>query len=374
MVNRMRSNPRLAIVLPNMKPGGAERNRLLLANSLVERGVRVDLVLRESVGQLLEELDPRVRIVELKAKKVRNAVLPLCAYFRRERPQAALVAMWPLSVAAVAAKLLAFRSIRLVVSEHTTLSRSPVLGVGLRRLASRLSIGLMYRLADAVVAVSHGVARDLIALSLPSIRQPVVVYNEARFAGGVYPASPGEPKKEHPRARFICVGSLKPAKDHETLLRAFAIVEREMDAELLLVGDGPERARIESLADELGVRGRISLLGYRSDVGDLVAGSDVLVLSSRWEGFPNVLVEALSLGVQVVSTDCHSGPSEILDGGRYGRLVPVGDDSALAHAMLQSIAAPFDRKELIRSVERFSREAFINGYLGVLAMPATGGK
>lgn len=360
--------PRVAIVLPNMKPGGAERNRLLLANSLVERSIDVDLVLRMAVGELLSELDPRVRVVDLKAKQVRGALVPLWSYFRRERPDAALVAMWPLTVVAAVARAFSLVRMRFVVSEHTTLSRSPVIGPGIKRLLTRVSLGVFYRLADDVIAVSRGVGDDLAAFAIPALPSPRVVYNEARFAGrGMGPIGAGLDGAPGV-STFICVGSLKPAKDHQTLLQAFSLVRKQIESRLVIVGDGPERPNIERGIEGLGISGSVELLGYRGDVGDLIGASDTLVLSSKWEGFPNVLVEALSLGTQVVSTDCFSGPSEILENGQFGRLVPVGDAKALATAMMESIDSPMDRASLMASVARFSKEAFVGGYLEALAL------
>jgi glycosyltransferase involved in cell wall biosynthesis len=228
---------------------------------------------------------------------------------------------------------------------------------------------LGYSLADAVVAVSFGVRDDLTELSgLPASRY-CVVHN---------PVPPPEPDPDAADeallrwwgdggcARIIAIGSLKPAKDYPTLLRAFAVASRKQAVRLLIVGEGPLRGEIEALIELLGLSDRVRLPGHVPNPYVWLNHADQFVLSSAWEGFGNVIVEAMHCGVPVVSTDCRSGPREILDDGKYGRLVPVGDVDALARAMLDSLTEYHDPAMLRARAHQFSVAQAADDYLALL--------
>jgi len=173
----------------------------------------------------------------------------------------------------------------------------------------------------------------------------------------------------------LSVGTLKRAKDYPTLLRAFAALPRSLHAKLTILGEGGLRSQLEAQVAELGLEGRVAMPGFVLDPYPWFRTADLLVLSSESEGFGNVLVEALECGVPVVSTNCPGGPREILEGGRHGRLVPVGDSQALADAMAATLTAPVDRERLIARARDFSAERIAEQYLETLfpheAIPAT---
>ena len=159
------------------------------------------------------------------------------------------------------------------------------------------------------------------------------------------------------------MGTLKEQKDHRTLIRAFARLSRDFNAKLTILGEGPLRAGLESLIAELGLQSRVSMPGFVVDPYPWLRSADLFVLSSQYEGFGNVIVEALECGVPVVSTDCPSGPAEILENGRYGRLVPVDDVVALATAMSASLAELHDREKLMKRATAFSVRNISDQYL-----------
>jgi glycosyltransferase involved in cell wall biosynthesis len=366
---------RISLILPSLSMGGAEKNRVKLANMLVGKGHDVDLVVRNASGPLAEDVDGRVAVIDLQAPRVRSAVLPLFRYMRERRPDVVLAAMWPLTVVSTCVVRLSRVGARLVVSEHTTLSKTPYAAGRIRGLLLRLSVGVFYRLADAVVAVSDGVASDLCEVSLPRLPRSrvAVVYNSAgRFVHGApLVRAVGTAAAVHGHeVRFVAVGNLKPAKDYATMLRAFKSVSERRLASLRIVGSGPLDAELEQLAEALGVSRSVSFLGFQNDPDHIISDSDILVLSSRWEGFPNVLVEALRLGKQVVSTNCRSGPGEILAGGRYGWLSPVSDVEALARNMHAAATSPIEVTTLLEGAARFSDSAFLDGYLAALRGPS----
>jgi glycosyltransferase involved in cell wall biosynthesis len=223
-----------------------------------------------------------------------------------------------------------------------------------------------YPRADAIVAVSRGVADDLARFAgLPRdvIR---VIYNPV--VGADLPRMAGEPV-DHPWFRpgelpvILGAGRLSRQKDFPTLIRAFAEVRRARPARLVILGDGAQRAELEALVRTLGLADAVALPGFTSNPYAHMARAAVFVLSSRFEGFPNVLVEALAVGTPVVATDCPSGPAEILERGRHGRLVPVGQADALARALLATLDAPGDPAGRRRRAADFSADASVSTYL-----------
>jgi glycosyltransferase involved in cell wall biosynthesis len=358
----------IAFYLPTLTGGGAERVIVNLARGIHERGLPVDLVVARTEGELVDQVPDGVRLVDLGGRRVLRSLGALAGYLRRERPRALIASMSHANVVAIWAGRLAGQGTRVIATVHNTMSQStPDQG----RLAATLWPRLLrtfYPWADAVVAVSRGAADDL-ARSVGVPRERVhVVYNPV-----ITPATWAQAQRapEHPwfvpggPPVVLGVGRLTRQKDFATLLRAFADVRRCRTARLLILGEGEERSRLETLAAELGISDDVSLPGFRDDAVSCMAGSALFVLSSAWEGLPTVLIEALATGTPVVSTDCPSGPREILQEGRLGALVPVGDASALAAAMLASLERP-RRGVPPDSLAPFTMEAAVNHYLSLI--------
>ena len=164
----------------------------------------------------------------------------------------------------------------------------------------------------------------------------------------------------------IAAGKLKPQKDFETLLRAFALVQAKRNARLIILGRGPKKQALRELATELGISDCFQLPGHVRNPYAYFSRAAVFVLSSAWEGLPNVLIEAMACGCSVVSTDCPSGPFEILEEGAVGRLVPVGDATAMAKAIIESLDNPTRKDVLLARARAFSYEEAISAYESVL--------
>ena len=352
---------RLAIVLPDLRPGGAEKLRLALAREWTSAGIGVDFVLRREQGALLDELPAVARVVNLGAKRVRHMIPGLFRYLRTERPDALLAAMWPLTVVApLVARLAGYRG-PVLISEHAPQSLAYSARGRVHGLLMRLSMRLIYPLADARVAVSSGVADDMARLSGMRRDAFEVIHNPAATGRVLDRGGWGLPIPAADAPMILTVGTLKPVKRHDLLIRAFARLPQR-DARLCIVGEGPERARLEALAGELGVADRIMLPGYQPDPSPWYAHADLFVLTSAYEGFGNVIVEALEQGTPVVSTDCPFGPREILEDGKYGTLVPMGDADALTAAMAEALSRPHDRSALRRRASEFSVERAAAAY------------
>jgi glycosyltransferase involved in cell wall biosynthesis len=357
----------ISIVLPNLQGGGAERVAVHLANYWLVQDLHVEFILMERRGELLDLIDPRIPILDLKALRIRDFILPLRSYFLRRRPSCTLAGLWPLTSAAILAWQLAGRPGSLFVQDHTHLSSACIKELNLSPIYLRCLLRSTYPLATGLMAVSEGVKQDLCRLGGFASDRVQVIYNPV-VRGESSPASvEAKPRSEFFGDSFsyhiLAVGSFKVQKNFPLLLRAFAKLPVHLNASLVILGDGALRSELEALVHELNVDKRVFLPGFVLDPAPWYRAADLFVLSSSWEGFANVIAEALDFGLPIVSTDCLSGPAEILDNGRYGRLVPVGDVTALAVAMQASLLNSHDHEALRRRAQDFAVSRIADQYL-----------
>jgi glycosyltransferase involved in cell wall biosynthesis len=371
-VPEARPDGRIAVFTATMGSGGAERSMVRLAAGLASTGRPTDLVLGcRADDAYADELPDTVRVVRLDARRALLSLPRLVRYLRRERPVAMVSSLDYMNVIAVTARRLARVDTRLVVNEQNTLSMQTGQSRQLRQRLLPAFVRHTYPRADGIAAVSAGVADDLEALiglprrSVRVINNPVIVPELSEMVA--QPCDHPWLAGDHPPV-LLAVGRLSPQKDFECLLRAFATVRASTDARLLILGEGPERPRLESLIAELGLSADVDLPGWVGNPFPYMARADLFVLSSRWEGLPTVLIEALFCGLRIVATDCPSGPREILDGGRFGSLVPVGDPGALAAAILDALhdGGPAPSRE---TWQRYGQQTVTDQYLDALAVP-----
>ncbi len=400
---------KIALLLPSLAAGGVGRCVLHLAAGFAEAGYAVDLVLCKAEGPYLASvpaginvvalereasLAARARLLQLYPRRAgalaRPALLAwrpspvqpyladLARYLDRARPEVLLAAKTPTNLLALWARRLSTAATRVVVAEHTLLSKSIAQTRKWRWRYIAPVVSRSYAEADAIVCVSEGVADDLARTArLPRSRM-------ARIYNPVVPpelASLTAQTPPHPWLEscagppvVLAAGRLVPEKNFPLLLRSFARVRAERPARLIVLGEGRERARLEALVAELGIGASVALAGHVANPYAAYARASLFVLSSDWEGLSMVLIEALACGCPVVSTDCPSGPAEILLRGRYGKLVPVGDVEALASAMARTLDEPLPAEKLRRRAEDFSRERSVRDYLALLErirQPAT---
>lgn len=348
---------RLAIFRRNLTGGGSERVIVNLANYFAQSGLKVDLVLSRAEGSLLQQVYEQVRVIDLKGsaldqKRFLKLKLPtsfqsttslpnLINYLRQERPTSLLTACHFSNEIGILAKHLARVPSRVVVSEHTHLSREVQ---QVEQSSSRLvplTARLFYPWANGITAVSEGVAQDLAKLAKIPLERIQVIYNPIveptllkKAREPVYHPwfAPGEPPV------ILGVGRFVKQKDFPNLIRAFEKIQQVRPARLMILGDGREAKNLKALVSELGLENQVSFPCFMQNPYAYMAKSAVFALSSTWEGFGNVLVEAMAAGTPIVSTDCESGPAEVLDNGKYGELVPVGDSDALAAAILKVLS------------------------------------
>jgi len=332
--------PKVALFLPNFASGGAERVTLNLAKELNDHGFCAELVVASSDGPFASKVDPSVKVTDLASGRVFKSIGPLSHYLRTERPAALLAAMNHANMAALIANRLSRTKTRLVVSIHNNYSEDMKNVGGAQRLVFTKAIKALYRSASAIVAVSEGVADDFAAVTKIPRQRIQVIYNPT-----VTPEILAKSKEEpaHPWFKdstpvVLAVGRLSPQKDFPNLLRAFALVRKQRAARLIIYGEGPEKEQLEAMRTELGLVADTDFAGFTDNPYSAMRKSAVFAMSSSHEGLPGALIEALASGAKaIVSTDCPSGPNEILEGGKHGALVPVGDSEALAKAIIAGL-------------------------------------
>lgn len=364
---------RLAVILPSMAGGGMERVQVNLIREWVQRGIDVDLVVSRFQGPLCEEVPETVRVFEV--ARFHSTVFPfgLHRYLRTRRPSHILSAANDINAVTLLVARGMGENIQTVISVHGHLSRELAQAKGMKRLKARAvkwTLGRVIHLARGVVAVSKGVADDL-KLHFPFRENQLhVIHNPV-----ITPATRQrlkEPLKNSPVPNgtpwMLYAGRFVPAKGLDVLMDAFELMADRTSAHLVLMGDGPIKSAIAGRAAANGLGERIHLVDFQLNPLPWMREAEVLVLSSRHEGLGNVLIEALACGTQIVATDCPAGPAEILDGGRYGQLVPVEDTEALAKALLRSLDRHFyvAPARLQERAALFSSEQAATLYLAVL--------
>jgi glycosyltransferase involved in cell wall biosynthesis len=364
---------------PHFRDGGVERGMVLLTREFRTLGVRSEVATFGTVGHFAGVADAPP-FVDLGARRALTSLFPLARHLRRTRPDWVVSAQNFANVIAVLANILAGRPSKVLVTERNAVSRERVLyagRLGMGKLKSRILLRVMrwiYPLADRVAANSADGAKDLADTIGMPLSRVKVLYNPT-FDPRIL--EEGQAETSHPFFRLsaesqrvpvvIAVGRLAPQKDFATLIRAFALVRARRACHLLILGEGPDRPALEALAQDLGVAADVSLPGFSVNPHADVRRADLFVLSSLFEGLPNALIEAVALGVPCVSTDCLSGPREILLDGRGGPLVPVGDPERLAAAMLESLENPERARALLSNARsglyRFDSRTAAKAYL-----------
>ncbi|AFZ00160.1 glycosyltransferase [Calothrix sp. PCC 6303] len=358
---------KIATFIPNLHGGGAEKIVINLLKGMLKTNVSLDLVLINADGPYLSQIPDKVRVINLAAGRSLKSILPLSNYLRKHKPDAIISHLSEANLATVLAKKISRTESKVILVEHNTLSASKS-----KLIRARFFTPLMRKLypyADTIVGVSQGVSQDLecqLNLSKGKVRtiyNPIVDFDLINKA---------KSSLDHPWFRkgsppvFLAVGRLTEQKDFMNLIQAFALLRKQRHARLLILGEGEKRSELEELINKLGVREDVSLPGFVDNPYAYMSRANGYVLSSRWEGLPTVLIEAMACGCPVIATDCPSGPSEILEAGKYGSLVPVGDPRALSSAMSDLLESPLNRDILKQKILDFSIEQGTNKYLKLL--------
>jgi glycosyltransferase involved in cell wall biosynthesis len=332
--------PKVCLFLPSLDGGGAERVFVQLANEFAALGLRVHLVLAAARGPYLEDVAEGVRIVDLAAGGVMRSLPKLVSHLRSERPNALLSALDHANIIALLACRMSRTGTRCVISMRSVPSAVYREERFARRWLAPMLMRRFYRLADRIIANSHAVASDLIGNFCVPAEKVSVIYNPldldsiSRLSREAV-ESPWLSLNSSPL--ILAVGRLDVLKDFPTLIRAFSIVRSNRSCRLAILGEGAGRRDLEDLVDQLQLRKDVYLPGFIDNPFAWMRAANVVVSSSLTEGCPNAVMQALACGTAVVSTDSVGGCSEILEGGRWGRLVPVKDSQAMANSILAAI-------------------------------------
>jgi glycosyltransferase involved in cell wall biosynthesis len=365
---------RIALFVPTLGGGGAERVVVTLGAAFVELGHAVDLVLISASGPYFGELHTAIRVVDLGSARALRSLAPLMRYLRRAQPDLMFSTLGQANVVAILARALASPRTKLAVRETITLSAfARNMDSTKEKFLNRL-LPHAYKRADVVIAPSHGVAADLRQLMgdharIATIPNPI----DARAIHRLAQQDPSHPWCQPGREPLIvAVGRLTAQKDLPTLIAAFALVRAKRPVRLLILGEGEEKASLQRMIDERGLREHAQLAGFATNPFSFMQRAAAYVLSSRFEGLPNALLQALAVGAPVIATDCPSGPREILDDGRWGRLVPIGDPQAMADAILATLETRPERIQLELFEERYGAAKCARQYLAALQQPQSG--
>jgi len=330
----------IALFLPSLAGGGAERVMVILANALLQKGLSVDLVLVKAEGPYLKEVFPEVEVVNLNASSTIFSLRSLTEYLRKNKPQVIFSTLEHANVVALWAKLLSGNKVKCIIRLPSTITAAAHNAKSFRARSIPWLLKCFARCADAVIAVSHASAQDLATLLCISSTKIHVIYNpvisDELFEKAKEPLEHSWFAPNQPPV-ILGVGRLSKAKDFSTLIRAFALVRKEKPAKLMILGEGEERKDLEKLITKLGIGKDVTLPGFIENPYSYMKHAAVFVLSSRWEGLPNALIQATALEVPVVATNCPGGVAEIVEETKWGRLVPVQNVEKLYIALVECI-------------------------------------
>ena len=347
--------------------GGAERVFVELANDIAALGIHVDIVLAAASGPYLSEVSNQVRIIDLNVSRVLMALIPLRRYLLDRKPTVLMSGLDHANIVACLASWTAHRRCRCIVSLRSMPSALYRETKSAASWVIQKAAKFAYQFADGVIVNSRAAADEAARLLNIQNDKISVIYNPLNLTriAELSAETPNSPWGQYDVPIILGVGRLDILKDFETLIRAFSIVRSRRACRLVILGEGPQRTNCERLIDELGIRGDSYLPGFVGNPFSWMRNAAVVVSSSRSEGCPNAVLQALACGTAVVSTNCYGGSAEVLEQGRWGRLVSVGSPEEMAEAIdltLQEDGYPDGRKR----AEDFSNKVIVPKFLEIL--------
>jgi glycosyltransferase involved in cell wall biosynthesis len=357
----------LMFIMRRFSGGGVQRQTVSLIAEMMRQGERPSLLVLDGRGPIRTQVPDGCEVVDLGCPDLNRAMLPLARELRRRRPRVVISTHRPVNWRLVLLRLLLHQPQHLILTERNPLHSARSRYAGLRVKAQPIWIHFLYPFASRLVAVSRDVAESL--HSIARLRMDVAVipngidlasaWRQAEEAGA-------HPWIHEPDCELVLgIGRLTTQKDFHTLLRAFARLPGRL-SRLIILGEGPDRGALQALSRELGIGERVALPGFVLNPFPFLKRCDVFVSSSRWEGFGNVILEAMACGAPIVATDCPGGPHEILKDGVFGALVPVADVEAMAHAIQQALDVPPDRERIAAAAGDHSIQKTARQYIELI--------
>ena len=351
------SNYSVAFVLSSLKFGGGERVALNLAHAFKDRGLQVSILLMSYEGEFLNEACSHFNVVDLCCDRTWKLPVKLAAYLRREQPDALISSFWKLNLSACLARML-YPKVRLLLWEHappSTIKDSPL-------WLYSLSATLLYPACTKIIAVSTEVYNNIAHVTVGLRSKLQVIFNPIP----VSPKTDISIRANGSSHRIIWVGRMDDGKNPYLMLEAFARLPKEQEYFLDFVGDGPVRLSLENRTRVLGLQSRVRFLGFQTNPYAWMAESDLLVLTSEYEGLPSVLIEALHCGISVISTNCGGGIHDILLDNQYGTIIPKGNSSILSEAIVDILKKPYEPEKQRDGGRRFLPSLIAEQFLEVL--------
>lgn len=361
----------LAIVVSFSGNGGVEKMMVNLINQLASYAeLKIDLLLIRDSSDFLRLLSPEVKQIKLGSRHSATSIFPIRRYLLNNHPDAILVAKERAGKSVLIARYLAGNRSRVVLRLGTNLATAMQGKSWLARFFRFKSIRFFYQYFSAIVAVSQGVAQDTHRISgvamdkIHVIRNPVIT-EKLLTLSLIPPTHHWLVEKKYPV--ILGIGRLTRQKGFDTLIRAFALINQTIPSRLIILGEGNLRQQLLDLAQQLGVGDRVDFPGFSDNPYSYLRAADLFILSSRWEGSPNALTEAMALGTQVVSTNCPSGPSELLQQGDIAPLVAVDAAEDLAQAAIRTLQNPVDKDRIKAAVADYHPAIAAKAYLRLLS-------
>lgn len=348
-------------IIPDLRCGGAEKVFINLANTF-SNNYSIKFILLETKGELIDELNENIEIISLDVNRMRFSIFKLIKILKNVRNSYVISAMWPLNCIVMISSIFSSKTNKFFLTEHVNLSRSIGIDFYSNKLVLFLTVSLTYLLANKIICVSDGVRKDLEKFYIFKKTKLVTIYNPIINK----PLIKDEKNVRNSKINILSVGTLKTQKDHNTLLKAFSLLKNKSNFHLNIVGDGPLKNQLIKLSINLNIEKHITFHGFKKNTNQFYQNNDIFILSSIYEGFGNVLVEALSFGLQIISTNCQNGPSEILSNGKYGILVPIKKPQKITDAIYNIQNNKFDQKSLKLRSEDFQIDLIANEYLNIM--------
>jgi glycosyltransferase involved in cell wall biosynthesis len=345
--------------------GGAEQVFLSVARALkIKSNIEIVFVVDNMVGKnVTVAQEAGFTVVSLNATRTLTSILPLARLINSEQPDIILSAYTDTNAACLLSGAISMSKTSIIVSEHASLKEHWQSQSSLKKRILKFYVGTVYKLAKKVICVSKGLESQVNTLLLQP-EKTTTIYNPVRFDGKLVRHG-----NNSNTLNLVAVGRIVPQKDYSTLIKAIAIIKKSTDVRLLIVGgvtNEPEVQKVKQLIMDNDLVENIELVGYSNSVSTYYQSANIFVLSSAWEGFGNVIIEAMAFGLPIVSTNCNYGPAEILENGKYGRLVDVRDSGALANSIMQEATNPLVASEvLIERSKEFSENIIAEEYNNV---------
>ena len=366
--DKNKKSKHVTFILPNLACGGAEKMVINLANYFCKKNIRVDLILLQKKGEFLKNLSKDVKIINLNSNRALFSIYPLIKYLRSCKPDFLISTLNHINIVALISVFLSFKKTKIIIRSVNTFSINLKNLSKSKQIIQKFSALILYRFAHYVIANSKQSADDLAKILKLNRNKIKVIYNPT-ITPNIYKKI--EEHVSHPwlnneQITIIGVGRLEKVKNFTNLIKVIKILKDKIDIKLIILGEGSERKNLERLVTKLDLEDSVDLFGFTENPYSFVNKADIFVLSSNSEGLPNALIEAMACGTPVISTNCPSGPSEILDGGKFGKLVPVNNPEALAKAVIETLNNPVESSELKKRANFFSVENSANKYLHLM--------